>query len=79
MCNELTCFLHGVLEVGEVIALGDPEVPVGVLVLRDAVRWVRRTDGEHARGAVGALFPPELVGLRRRWRARAAVSERRRR
>ena len=61
------------------IALGDPEVPVGVLVLRDAVRWVRRADGEHARGAVGALFPPELVGLRRRWRARAAVSERRRR
>lgn len=59
----LTCFLHDVFEVAEVIALGDPEVPVGVLILRDAVRRVRRADGEHARGAVGPLLPPELVHL----------------
>jgi hypothetical protein len=46
-----------------VVALGNPEVPVGVLVLRDAVRRVRRADGEHARRAVGSLLPTELLDL----------------
>ena len=53
-----TYSLHFVLERGEVVALGDAEVPVGVLVLVQAVRRVGRADGQHGRSAAGALPAP---------------------
>ncbi|WVZ51432.1 LOW QUALITY PROTEIN: hypothetical protein U9M48_002580 [Paspalum notatum var. saurae] len=45
---------------GEVVAVGDTEVPVGVLVLAQAVHRVRRADGKHSRRTVWAL---RLLGL----------------
>ena len=53
--------LHFVLERGEVAALGDAEVPVGVLVLVEAVGRVGRADGQHGHSAAGALPVPGLL------------------
>ena len=50
-----TYFLHLGFELGEVVALGDTEVPVGELVLVDAVRRVCHADGQYCRGAIGTL------------------------
>lgn len=75
-CICLTRFLHDFFEVREVVALGDSEIPVGVLVLRDAVRWVRRADGEHTGRAIRPLLLPQLINLK--WRCvRAAGSSKR--
>lgn len=50
------------LEVGEVLAVGDAEVVVGVLVLSHG-RWrVRRANGEHGSRSIGALRTPDLAG-----------------
>ena len=50
-----TYFLHLGFELGEVVALGDTEEPVGEVVLVDAVRRVCHADGQYCRGAIGTL------------------------
>ena len=49
------------LEVGEVLAVGDAEVVVGVVVLGHARRRVRRADAEHGSRSVRALRTPDLA------------------
>nr|ACN25787.1 unknown [Zea mays] len=53
--------LELLLEVGEVVALGDPEVVVRVVGLVHAVGGRRRPDGQHGGGAGRALALPHLV------------------
>jgi hypothetical protein len=50
-CKLLTCFLHGVFEVGEVVALGHLEVPVGVLGMQFA-GFAVPTASTHALGTM---------------------------
>ena len=55
------------LEVREVLAVGDAEVVVGVIVLGHDARRVRRADGEHGGRPIRALRTPHLLdGGRRR-------------
>lgn len=61
-CIMLTDSPELVLELRQVLALGDAEVEVGVLILRHARLRVRRADGEHGGRAIGALRTPDLVG-----------------
>jgi len=49
------------LEVGEVLAAGDAEVVVGVIILGNARRRVRRADAEHGGRPIRALCTPHLV------------------
>jgi hypothetical protein len=49
------------LEVGEVLAAGDAEVVVGVVVLSHARRRVRRADAEHGGRSIRALRTPDLA------------------
>lgn len=49
MYKILTYPLHFSLEISEVLAVGDPEVPVDVLLLCHPARRVRRPDGHGRR------------------------------
>jgi hypothetical protein len=62
----LTHPLELLLEVGEVVALGDPEVVVRVVGLVHAVGRRRRPDGQHGGRARRALRLPHLLHGHRR-------------
>lgn len=53
-----TYSLHDAFHVAEVIALGDMEAPVRVLILFNALRWILCADSKHTRWAIGLPFTP---------------------
>ena len=59
--HGLTDSLELVFEVGVVLAVGDAEVVVGVVVLEHAARRVRCADCKHGRRAVRALRVTDLL------------------
>ena len=54
----LTHALELVLELRLVVAVGDAEVEIGVILLEEDVGRDGRTNGKHSGGAIGTLHDP---------------------
>jgi hypothetical protein len=60
--NIHTRFPHDCFGVRKMIALGDTEVPVSVLILPNAVGWVGCADAKHTRRPAAVMpFLPEFA------------------